>query len=270
MSFDRRVHPHCPTITKGGALLKGLFDIEKEKISETVFWRGLIVSVVSILLCIVALCSATYAWFVGDVSSNTNTLTSGSFDITVSIIGENEMGEITVPENTSADDWQYILRADEAPVTYTVTLKLTEQSTVKGHCVVHVEGLPVLHTAPIIGASTSGASALREDELTDPFVFTIVVVQDTVITLDPCWGIAAADAVIRYGDRLDLTPPAEEETTEETTTEETTVEDVTEEIAPDTEEETAEEEAPSEETAVETTEETIEETTEEQSVGESA
>ena len=237
--------------------MNNFFDSQnnKEKVTEKVFGRGLIISVVSIFICIVALCSATYAWFVGGVSSNTNTLTSGSFDITVSVSREDAGGEIlsyNVDKDAGTGRWSCELPADGTAVTYTVTLKLTDQSTVKGHCIIRIGDGEPLHTAPIIGTSTSGADALSSDEMTDPFVLTITVSETTTVTFESRWGIVV-HSDISYGDDVDMT--TEEETTEEETTEEETTEEET------TEEETTEEETTEEETTEEET--TEEETTEE-------
>ena len=190
-------------------------------ITEKAFWQGIILSAVSIFLCILAFSAGTYAWFISDVTSNNNALVSGSFDIQVTVTRQGAEGEILeIPKDEGAKGWRYTLPADGEEVTYTITLKLSDQATVKGHCVVTIGDSPARHTEPIIGISTSGAGALPPDQLTDPLVFTLTVSETTVITLEPCWGISAADAVIRQGEAIVLTPAAtEEETTDESETE---------------------------------------------------
>ena len=190
-------------------------------ITEKAFWQGIILSAVSIFLCILAFSAGTYAWFISDVTSNNNALVSGSFDIQVTVTRQGAEGEILeIPKDEGAKGWRYTLPADGGEVTYTITLKLSDQATVKGHCVVTIGDSPARHTEPIIGISTSGADALPPDRLTDPLVFTLTVSETTVITLEPCWGISAADAVIRQGEAIVLTPTAtEEETTDESETE---------------------------------------------------
>ena len=56
-----------------------------KKMTEKTFVQGMVISVVSILLCIVAICSMSYAWFSTNTSSGQNLLQGGSFalDITV-------------------------------------------------------------------------------------------------------------------------------------------------------------------------------------------
>ena len=243
--------------------MRGFFDLKPEKISEKAFVRGLIVSVIGIFICIVALCSATYAWFVGDVSSESNTITSGSFNVTVSVVGSDE-GAVTelIPHSTRDGGWEFALSAG----TYTVILKPTEQSTVKGHCIVTVGNDPAWHTAPILSEAIANAAGLTAS---DPFVFTLAVEEETTLTVLPCWGLAV-ETHIGNGDDVDLTtPPEETETDEEFTAESEDGSDETIEVIPEettdetTEESVAETDEPSEETtddAVAETEEASEET----------
>ena len=77
-------------------LLKSFFDYKDGKISEKTFSQSLIISVVSILLCIVVLCSLTYAWFTTESKSNSNTLVSGTFDVVISV--KNEHASPVEPE----------------------------------------------------------------------------------------------------------------------------------------------------------------------------
>ena len=66
--------------------MKNFFDQNDEKITEKSFTRTLVISIISIALCIIALCSITFAWFSDETTSVSNTLSSGSFDITVSVL----------------------------------------------------------------------------------------------------------------------------------------------------------------------------------------
>ena len=238
--------------------MKGFFDLKPEKISEKAFMRGLIVSVIGIFICIVALCSATYAWFVGDVSSESNTITSGSFNVTVSVIGSDE-GAVTelTPRSTEDGGWEFALPAG----TYTVTLKLTEQSTVKGHCIVTVGNDPAWHTAPILSEAIANATGLTAS---DPFVFTLAVEEETTLTILPCWGLAVETQIANEG-IVDLTTPSEETESDETT------EVIPEETADETTEESvAETDEPSEETTEETVAETEETTVPEEPLEETS
>jgi hypothetical protein len=160
----------------------------KEKISEKAFSQSLLISVLSILLCIVALCSVTYAWFTASTSSDSNTLISGSFDITVYVSRLNEQTSAVetvavTPDPVKAGVYECALAQKG---TYTISLKLNGGSTVKGHCVVKVGDDSPKHTDAIIGAQTQNQD---NRELTDPFIFTINVEEPTTVTFEPRWGI---------------------------------------------------------------------------------
>ncbi len=156
--------------------MKNFFDTKDEKITEKAFSQSLIISVVSILLCLVVLCSMTYAWFTAETTSSSNTLTSGSFDITVSM--KDEDGTLVMPE-----DGKYKLAQGKK---YTVTLKPTQTATVKGYCIVNING------------ESKKTGVILDDEMVDdiytmptaPFEFTIETERaNTTVTFEPHWGV---------------------------------------------------------------------------------
>ena len=156
--------------------MKNFFDCKDEKITEKAFSQSLIISVVSILLCLVALCSTTYAWFTGSTSSGNNTLVSGSFDITVSV----KKGDGSLLEPI---DGKYILNAGEE---YTVTLVPTQTATVKGYCIVNIneesKKTDVIMDADMVDD--------RYTEATAPFEFTIETdKENTELTFESHWGV---------------------------------------------------------------------------------
>ena len=162
--------------------MKNFFDCKDEKITEKAFSQSLLISVLSILLCIVALCSMTYAWFTGETASSSNTLTSGSFDVEVNIVKAEDVAA-TASEAVVFADGKYTLTT---PGTYTVTLKPTADATVKGYCTVTIDD-SVYKTEVILDED-------MVDEIytakTSPLQFTIVTEKaDTVVKLESYWGV---------------------------------------------------------------------------------
>lgn len=164
--------------------MKNFFDCKDEKITEKAFSQSLIISVVSILLCLVALCSMTYAWFTGSTSSGNNTLVSGSFDVRVSVKAQDD----TLVTPTA--DGKYILTSGEE---YTVTLEPAQTATVKGYCIVNING------------ENKKTGVILDDEMVDdvyttataPFEFTIVTEKDnTVVTFESHWGVLLTPDVV--------------------------------------------------------------------------
>ena len=191
--------------------MKNFFDCKDEKITEKAFSQSLIISVVSILLCIVALCSATYAWFTGETTSGSNTLMSGSFDvkITVSELVDG-VASATAIEAKSNNEGKYTYKLQTG--TYEISLALTEDSTVKGHCVVTI-GNDTQHTDAIIGTNTAN---VENAATTDPFKFKITVTEETTVILEPRWGVVV-NADIDYNEEIKVgTVPSGEESNEGT------------------------------------------------------
>ena len=188
--------------------MKHIFDSKDEKLTEKAFIQSVVISVVGILLCIVALCSATFCWFTGGTENNSNTLVSGSFDVTITVVKGNALGDASGEQGTAAAQAetgaengtqaeQIEVTADPAQAgvficnlpeagTYTVTLTLKEGSTVKGHCLVTVGKDTVKHTAAIIGDNTTNREG---EENTNPFIFTVTVQEKTRVSFEPRWGV---------------------------------------------------------------------------------
>lgn len=180
--------------------MKNFFDCKDEKITEKAFSQSLIISVVSILLCLVALCSMTYAWFTGSTSSGNNTLIAGSFDVDISVSqvegGVASANAIKAISNTEGK-YTYELQ----PGTYEITLKLTDTSTVKGHCVVTIGNGAEQHTDAIIGNNTANVD--ESTTKTDPFTFKITVTEKTTVVLEPRWGVVV-NADIAYAEEISV------------------------------------------------------------------
>ena len=191
--------------------MKNFFECKDEKITEKAFSQSLIISVVSILLCLVALCSMTYAWFTGETTSGSNTLMSGSFDVKITVSKlEDGVASANAIEAESNNEGKYTYKL--LPGTYEISLALTEDSTVKGHCVVTI-GNDTQHTDAIIGTNTAN---VENAATTDPFKFKITVTEETTVILEPRWGVVV-NADIDYNEEIKVgTVPSGEESNEGT------------------------------------------------------
>ena len=149
-----------------------------EKITDKVFSRALLLSVGSILLCIVALCSITYAWFSADVASGGNVLESGRFalEIQVTDADGNDVPVTDLGNGTFSC-------ALEKEKSYTVVLKMTSDTTVsKGFCDVVLNGTDARQTDPISADPMIGA---------DPLTFYITPTEELTLSFVPKWGLPA-------------------------------------------------------------------------------
>ena len=173
-----------------------------ERITEKAFSQSLLISTISILLCIVALCSMTYAWFSTENNSGNNLLQSGHFGLSVSVVAQTDGAtdaasvEIAVTEGDDGTSQCVLPHAG----TYTVTLSMTEETTVtKGYCSVSVNN-ETFKTDLVSKDPTLGV---------EPFSFTVVTdAENTVLTFQPKWGIPA-ESDIAHTAELVLPTPAE-------------------------------------------------------------
>ena len=149
-----------------------------KKMTEKTFVQGMIISIVSILLCIVAICSASYAWFNAGTSSGQNLLQGGSFALDITVTdGEGALVPVTKNENGTLF---CVLDAGA----YTVALSMTADSTAtKGYCDVKVGDLDAVQTATISSDPAIGVSLLS---------FELAVDGDgTIVLFTPKWGLPA-------------------------------------------------------------------------------
>ena len=175
------------------------FDSKDEKITEKVFSQNMIISVLSIVLCLVALCSITYAWFSGETTSNGNKLTSGNFDIAVELApteGDPASGSVTLLE-----DGTYQLTGAGR---YTVTLMPTPDTTVKGYCLLTVDGTSSYKTDMILPLTPQTED---ESEQISAFVFTLETAEDVILKIEAYWGIPA-EYDVANGSTLVLNAPS--------------------------------------------------------------
>ncbi len=168
--------------------MKSFLTSHDEKITEKAFSRSLCVSVLSILLCLILLCSMTYAWFTDGTSSGGNTLTSASFGLEKPQVVQADDASVNIEVLPGENGvWRCTLPNKEEK--YTVILTLDADSTAKGHCVVSINGKDQ-KTAAIIGDRTVNREGYPENS--SPFTFTIQTTEnDTVVEFRPVWGVVA-------------------------------------------------------------------------------
>lgn len=170
--------------------MKKFFDCKDEKITEKTFSQSLIISVLSIFLCLIALCSMTYAWFTSETESSENIITSGSFNIIEARVTLSNETDIIEPQTEDKEKGAFTYTLSKG--TYNVALYLNDASTAKGYCIVKIGGVEK-HTEVIVGANTANRDGY---EITAPFEFTLVVEEDgTAVEFTQHWGVSATSSL---------------------------------------------------------------------------
>ena len=179
---------------KGGAVLKKLFESKEEKITEKAFTHGLVISVLSIILCLIALGSTTYAWFGVDTSSGNNVIESGRFALEISV-EDIDGNAVTVSDNGNG---KYSCIFESVGV-YTVVISMADDSTAtKGYCDVTFGTSAKKHTSLVSRDPSLGV---------DPLTFTVeIATAGLTVGFTPKWGIPAhadifdGDAISEVGE----------------------------------------------------------------------
>ena len=80
-----------------------------EKLSDKAFARLFLTSILGILVCIICLCSTTYAWFTGSVQVDSNKIqTADACLISVSVYKDGADSNIHASSNTSVKKVKYL------------------------------------------------------------------------------------------------------------------------------------------------------------------
>ena len=181
--------------------MKKLFG-SAENIADRAFLQSITLSIAAILLCIVALCSVTYAWFVADISSSQNTITAAFFDVDVTVydvthllaanpVTDDTAGEektegepVPTPAAPIQIDGDYGIFTLEAGHIYQLVLKIPAAVTAsKGYCDILVDG-NVVGVTPVI--ENVGEKQLQ---------ITITVHQNALLMAQPKWGTPVGGAL---------------------------------------------------------------------------
>lgn len=163
------------------------FRIPKDgKVSDKTFTYNIVAGVVGILLCLTSLTAATWAWFGSAITSDKNTITSGQYSVTETVIN------IKDSENTE------VVSVDGVYVLYdgTYSITLTGAGTVStGFCTVSItenteDGEKISkHTQQIF---TPGSENTEEGKLSEiSFELTVKNCDSVRLTVTPCWGTSA-------------------------------------------------------------------------------
>lgn len=159
-----------------------------DTLTDKAFSQSLTISIFSILLCIVLLCSLTFAWFNQDVSSPSNTLEAGQFVVDI-VVTDGTNTELVGTEKDGV--WTYAL---DVVGTYKVTVTASDQATAKGYCEVTLNGGEILSTVHLIGENYKGTVT---GESTRSITFTVKHEGTTPgsLVIAPHWGIPSNSTV---------------------------------------------------------------------------
>ena len=156
----------------------------REKLSDKAFARLAITSILGILVCIICLCSTTYAWFSGSVQVDSNTLKgAGECLLSVSVYKDGTEKAI-IDTNHSA--------TLECDGTYSVTLTLPNESA-SGYLVLTVDDQEYY------------SDYLQGNDNTDQtLTFTLNVKAAKTVTFTARWGIYSGECHVKNGETLTI------------------------------------------------------------------
>lgn len=158
-----------------------------DKLTEKAFIRLIVTSILGILICLVSLCSVTWAWFTGNITSTSNHIsTAEQCLLSVSVAdGENaSLGTITANAHiTSLDQAFPAMRLALSPgVVYQVTLTLPKDSG-SGYCVMTV-GENSYYTETLLA---------HQNNVDASVTFALKVTEATEVLFTPRWGIYSGE-----------------------------------------------------------------------------
>lgn len=157
-----------------------------EKLSDKAFARLALTSVLGILVCIVCLCSTTYAWFTGSVQGHNNKIQAADACLLSVSVYKDGAEEALATVNTENPITL------ECEGTYTVTLMLPKESA-SGYLVLTVGGQEYYSDY-----------LQRNDESDGALTFTLNVTTVQNVTFTARWGIYSGDCHVKNGETLTI------------------------------------------------------------------
>lgn len=148
----------------------------EKRLTDRAFSQLFVSLILGIFICIICLCSATWALFSEDVVNHGNKIEAGVNELKISMTGQN--GEAVDIEG----------EIPLAPGDYTVTLTLGKDSS-SGYCIVRKGTQEYL--APYIKHHS-------EDE-PKTVSFTLRLASEMALELEPRWGIYSSEAAVEDG-----------------------------------------------------------------------
>lgn len=139
-------------------------------LSDKMFMQSITVSILGMVLCMVALCSASWAWFTTSLSSPTNTIRSATCDITVTVESDGSKIEIT--------DGKFLIAGSKEHI---ITIS-AEGSAKSSYCILVIDGKEY-YTEQI-------STAAPDNEITFELKFDV---QKNVEIINR-WGISSKEA----------------------------------------------------------------------------
>lgn len=159
---------------------------QNEKLNDKAFLRLAITSIAAILVCIVCLCSTTFAWFSDSIPNKGNQITTAS-KCELSVTVQNSSSEIIyLDENGSA-----VLPAGE----YSVTLSLPKDNA-SCYVIISAQAPNQSYRTKYIASHT--------DNTAHTISFTLIVQSEKSVTFTTKWGIYSGSTDVDHQGTLTI------------------------------------------------------------------
>ena len=167
-----------------------IFIVPKDgKISDKTLTYNIVAGVLGILLCLTSLTAATWAWFGSSITTQSNSIKSGQYDVSVSVVERSDAETETALTADENDNYKL-----EAGKTYSIGLEgLGNVST--GYCAVRLTGsTETVHTQQIFTPEFAAAEAGKVDKISFELTISDELTEGAELSVIPCWGSSALPA----------------------------------------------------------------------------
>ena len=179
-------------------MFKDLFKSEsQDKLTDKTFIRLIVTSILAITICIVCLCSSTWAWFNTSVSGSGNEIKSAGECLLEIKITVPDPGDTTKNIPLADDNGNAITNFEEGVnivpgKIYTVTLTLPAGATSSGYCLISTGGVDYC------------SEYIYRESAPNTVVFNLTVEQQQKVTFTPRWGIFLKDPDVKNGETINI------------------------------------------------------------------
>lgn len=154
---------------------------DDNKLTDKAFSRAIFTSIFSIIICLVCLCSATWAWFTESVEFVGGTLKAGECLLTITVTDDSDQALDNISNGVLLD----------ANKDYTVTLSLPKDST-SGYCMIETTN-DVYYSDFIFS---------HDSDTPEVISFTVKTESAQTVKFIKRWGIYSGDVDVKKGETL--------------------------------------------------------------------
>ena len=175
----------------------GKVNMSDDIITDKAFSRSVVASMLGIVVCLIMLCSSTWAWYVDESASRVNVITTGEFTANIGVYSLVSQGESQDGTETGEGEFVYANSIDDLIYEYSFDGNAPYDVRIavsgKAYCRIYIDGVDTIY-----------ANLFSDD---GSFDFTMMLSDSATVRFELRWGTYSGDSMVVDGGVLNVTLP---------------------------------------------------------------